>query len=862
MPILLVFMRFSSLFLGIIMLLSLWSCHGGDDMMSSDVIAQNDKFTVTVDSVIEGGYVAAAISDRHITTNYEWHTEAVTALSVLEFRLAINGDDNELPFSKAHYARVGRDTVCRFGEAGEKVGISAGDTLAGEAGVFTIKVDMKPVFDSFKKRGYYVGAKGDTISKQDFCGVWIAGKNAPLSDDFRTLCSEQKYKLKPTADPNVYAIRLDVHKTNSKTVKCRGWEIGKLNEHYPQYHSGQTLVDALYNMAIDNMAGGIAHNRLGANEAAIPIYMSLAYLAPEYSKTLLRTGVDGDSLRRNASWPVVSDHALWVVAAWEVYCVTGDKDWLEYAFKVASKTLDDDLHLMMNKPTGLMHGVFCPYWDWGVNVLYPRWAQGADLFETMAFGNNVAYQAAFETLEQMADALGRDGNDYGDVATKLKETINQKFWDENAGMYKGVSYSCPNGVLLPVTDNLAQAMSVLFDIADDDRAETLVGKTPVANYGLAMLFPGLKPGDAASASDAELQVMWNLAAARVGNENMLRRGLGAMYRAEALMGGDVEIYGCYDGGPLLGGKRHSVATAAGNAAMIFRVMAGMNFLPNGIEFDPIVPECFKGTKLISSFKYRHCTLDISIEGTGNDMAQMLVDEKPTNDNFLPDTLTGRHVVRIVMARTGHSPQSVTLLTAPHLLPEMPVVAWNGKFGWIMNYVATNGYRIVVNGSQNYSVVDSTFTAPFSSGMNVATMVSVNKNGMSQMSRPYLYGQGVRLFEAERGNGADEAQADSTVIRINVPTSGRYYADISYANGNGGLWFAPGCVALVSANTHYQGAVVMPTVGSGVWGKKAHSSIIGLELVKGDNTVVLKKLRQEAAEGASAVKIYGLRLFGK
>ena len=70
-------------------------------MMSSDVIAQNDKFTVTVDSVIEGDYVAAATSDRHITTNYEWRTEAQTAASVLEYRLAINGDDNELPFTKA-----------------------------------------------------------------------------------------------------------------------------------------------------------------------------------------------------------------------------------------------------------------------------------------------------------------------------------------------------------------------------------------------------------------------------------------------------------------------------------------------------------------------------------------------------------------------------------------------------------------------------------------------------------------------------------------------------------------------------------------------------------------------------------------
>ena len=834
----------------------LWSCHDADSVMSNDVIAQNDEFTVTGDSVTEGDHVATALSDRHITTNFEWQTDPKTAPDVLEFRLAINGQDNELPMGKAHYVRLGQDTTFCYGEADDKAADDAGKPGA-KGGGYTVRVDMSRVLEAFKKQGYYVGARGDTTFSSDFGGVWIAGGQWPLTDEMRALREERKYKLSATADPNVYAVKIDAHSTAAKTEKCHDWHIDKLNEDFPQYHSSQMLVDALYNMAIDDVARGVERGgKAATREAYVPIYLSLAYLAPEYSKALLKLGVDGDSLLRNESWPVMSDHALWAVAAWEVYAVTGDKEWLKYAFGVASKTLLEDLRVMMNRPVGLMRGVFCQNYGLGFRTLYPQWMDGADLFETMSLGNNVAYQAAFDALGQMADALGSDDAGSADVAARLKEAVNQRFWDENAGMYRGVAYCNPGSMLLPVTDNFAQALSVLFGIADDDRAETLVARTPIPSYGVPMMFPGVQGQMAGQLTNAEMQALWNIAAAHVGNENALRRGLGAMWRAAALFGGYRNYYACYgNGSPLDGEKPHSVAAAAGCAAMVFRVIAGMNFLPNGIEFDPTVPECLKGTKRIVGFRYRRSTLDISIEGTGNDIGEMFVDDAPAADNFLPDTLTGHHVVRIVMARSGNKTQNVALTSKPHVLPTAPIVAWNGAFGRIVNYAAGNGYRIVVNGTQNYSVVDSTFKAPFSRGMNVAAMVCVNKDGVSQISRPYVYAGGMRTFVAETANAN---MNDSTaVVRLNVNVSGRYYADISYANGSDGLWCSPGCVVEVSANTHLQGFAVTPTLGSGVWKKTGHSSVVELDLVKGDNVVTLKKLT-----GGAAVRLCGLRLLGK
>ena len=82
--------------------------------MSDDVISQNDAYTVTTDSVVQGKWVAVAKSPLHIESNYRSPRETDVS-SLLEFRLSLNSRDNELLVGKAHYAIVGIDTTVTFG---------------------------------------------------------------------------------------------------------------------------------------------------------------------------------------------------------------------------------------------------------------------------------------------------------------------------------------------------------------------------------------------------------------------------------------------------------------------------------------------------------------------------------------------------------------------------------------------------------------------------------------------------------------------------------------------------------------------------------------------------------------------------
>ena len=55
----------------------------------------------------------------------------------------------------------------------------------------------------------------------------------------------------------------------------RSWSVKAVNSHYPTYQSGQMLVDALYNMAIDNIDHGL-RQRQQNTELCYSVVLSLA----------------------------------------------------------------------------------------------------------------------------------------------------------------------------------------------------------------------------------------------------------------------------------------------------------------------------------------------------------------------------------------------------------------------------------------------------------------------------------------------------------------------------------------------------------------------------------------------------------
>lgn len=847
----------------------------GDYSPNNNVIAQNDMFTVTGDSVIQGDFVAYAPSPTEIVTNY--HSPADSAFSpIVEFRLSLNSRDNELRPGSSHYATVGTDTVLRLGVPDAFPAHATRKPLpAGSR--WTLRVNVAPMLHAFRKNGYFVTSTGDSIFSTEFKGIWVAGSAAPLTWDFDNLYSKPQFKLHPTSGDSIYALSLRLNPKKPKAKEIKSWKIDVPNPDYPTYTSKQTLIDALYNMSIDNIVRDIRHDdtfRAGAEwdgvwtrDVSYSTYLALAYLDPVRAMKSLRAKVkDGRIVQdtgTGGSWPVSSDRIVWASAAWEIYTVTGNKHWLRYAFNVIRNTITVDREVVMDRFKGLMHGEQS-YLDWREQS-YPRWMQPKDIYESMCLGTNVVFAHAYSILSDMCDELDIN-NTYEDMATHLKDAINQNLWQEDKGFYSEYLYGGIYPVLSPGIDNLGQALSIIWNIAEDDRAETLMQRTPITDFGVPSIFPrikGIKPYH----NDAVwpfVQAFWNIAAARTGNENALRHGLGSLYRAAALFATNKELLVASTGdfrGTAINSDRQ-LWSAAGNVAMIFRIYAGMQFLPSGIKFEPFVPGCLKGKKNISGFRYRNSVLDISISGTGNEIAKMTLDGKPCDDNFVSAHISGHHSIAIEMQQ-GRSASNRITVSPIFDMPVTPIIEWHGKEAYILNYVKDVDYAVLFNADKDRTTGDSIFAlADLASFSNFTKIYVIPRDGKYQgfMAKPHeiIPPESLSLLQCENFAEAGTALLPSDRARrfvelstsrntdITIPlivkSAGTYFIDVRYANGSGPVNTDNKCaIRSLIVNTHPQGTLVMPQRGQGEWFNTGFSNMVQVELLSGKNIIQIKYL---------------------
>ncbi len=826
------------------------------DGMGNDVISQNDVYTVTCDSVVEGPWSAIAISPTCIKSSYS-PPDSDSNHGVVKFRLAINGHDNEMNQCDYHYATTGSDTtVVTMGVPDTVPTVSQPQAPPVKDHDWVVRVDMRPVVQSLDKKGYYVTATGDTVYADEFKGVWIAGNVSPLSWDFLTLSQKSKLRLRPTALPGIYEIKLRLRPRPKPVTYNHVWKVDRPNPDYAIINTGVTMVDALYNMSISDIERKRHDNGYNGYLEKVPygatpsysIILSLAYLDPQGSMRTLRAMVGDDgSIDRtqdtDGMYPIEANDLSWAMAAWEIYVATGSKKWLRYAYGVIRKTVDTDFDMNCDMQSGLVHG--------GLRLgnnhtqFYPSWMEPKDVYETQSLTVNLLYERAFEILSDMGDELNNENN-YGEKALALKENINEMLWNERHGYYSQYLYMSAYPVQSPGIDNLGQSLSVLWNVADDDRAVNLVKKTPIANYGVPIVSPRYDNGEAVNLSQTVspvVQAFWNLAAAKTGNQHMLRRGLGAMYRAAALFGANRVAWDAYSG-KALNSTNGDLGAAAANAAMVYRVYAGMTFLPGGIEFNPTIPAFMKGIKHIYGFKYRNATLDITISGTGNDIDNISIDNQVGHDNFFSGQLSGHHTIYIKMRNNTQAAQEVTLGDQNFTMPATPVVKWLKDSTCILNYNSNLDYRMVVNGQLLYTVNDSTTLRRLTTGprFTVSAIAGVGRYALSYLSRPYYQvpaSSHVPLGTTAVTLMGAVSRADAR-LTVTVPVGGDYLIDLRYANGNAAS--ASSCpVYMLYANTHAQGALVMPPRGDGEWMNKGWSNMITAELLKGDNVIELKRL---------------------
>ena len=420
-------------------------------------------------------------------------------------------------------------------------------------------------------------------------------------------------------------------------------------------------------------AGG-AYNEPWTRDASINSWNAASLLEPAVARNTLwavcQKKDDGSIvLQRDNQW---WDKVIWITAAWNHYKVTGDKQFLQTAYGVAQDELKLTRAQYFNSDTGLFRGpaVFAdgiagypePIYD-PTNksgfVLDHHFSQ-----DLMALSTNCVYYAGYRNAANMAGQLNRPASEVktlNDAADALKIAINGKLWDANKGTYDYFVYGAgpKAGERDTTQEGIGLSFAILSGVADKTQAQSMVKHAHISPNGMTTQWPHFarfsdeKPGRHNVMVWPLVNGMWASAAAQTGDVAAFQRETEDV----ALLGissGDNfnEIYnpitGKGDGGwqgfhwgPLL----DQTWSATAYLRMMYSGLFGMNFRPDGVLLSPTLPANW-GNVQLSGLKYRGATLDISLQGQGNQIASVTIDGKKSKSAFVPATLTGAHSVNI------------------------------------------------------------------------------------------------------------------------------------------------------------------------------------------------------------------------
>ena len=349
-------------------------------------------------------------------------------------------------------------------------------------------------------------------------------------------------------------IQSDYQSSTSMPVKDKtavSWKLSRDITAFPQYHSELPVSDAVYNLSLEEMIRAVEKDstfRTGekwggvwTRDISYSIIHSMAYMQPRVAMySLLRkvnkkkriiqdTGTGG-------AYPCSTDRIIWAVAAWELYKVTGDTNWLQQAYTIIKNSVEDDLQNVYDAKTGLVKGE-SSFLDWREET-YPAWMQPADIYESECLGTNAVHYQANRILSQMAAILKdtKAVTKYQSIAARIKEGINQYLWMPDKKYYAQYLYGRNYKILSPRSEALGEALCVLFGIADTEKTKQIIAHTPLTAYGISCIYPQIPdiPPYHNNANWPFVQAYWLRAAAMAGNEKAVLESIADIYRPAAL----------------------------------------------------------------------------------------------------------------------------------------------------------------------------------------------------------------------------------------------------------------------------------------------------------------------------------------
>ncbi|MES2847588.1 MAG: glycogen debranching protein [Bacteroidota bacterium] len=842
---------------------------------TDNVIWKTKAYTIYKDSVVQGAYTAKALSSTEIVSNYKSPTNLFQP-SKIAFKFSINGKDNEMQPGADHHFNVlngiAETPLIKFGEQLKDTTTESKKYLSPETKL-TIRVDMNAVLNDFRSKGYYTTFKGDKIYKEDFKGLFVAGNTLPMDWDFDNLHNKEGLELKDTDGDGIYETTLTLNTQKNEKQTDASWKLSKDISAFPQYRSGNTMADAIYNMSVEEMIKAVEPDstfRTGKEWAGVwtrdisySIILSMAHLQPEVAKKSLMKKVNKkkriiQDTGTGGAYPCSTDRMIWATAAWEIYKATGDKEWLQQAYIIIKNSVDDDMSNAYDAVTGLVKGE-SSFLDWREQT-YPKWMQPADIYESENLGTNAVHYNANKVLEQMAFLVRKpaDAIKYKRNAEKIKTGINKYLWMADKGYFGQYLYGRNFKTLSPRAEALGEALSVYFNIADPSKQSSVISKVPVTDYGITCIYPQIPniPPYHNNAVWPFVQSYWALASAKVGNEQSVMESIAAIYRPAALFVTNKENF-VADNGDFAGtviNSSNMLWSLSGSLAMVQKVIFGIEFQADKLLFHPFVPKALAARRMLTNFKYRNATLNIVMEGYGNKVQAFYIDNRQSSVYEISQTITGRHSVRIILSNSFTS-QGTINKTENITTPATPIVSFNNNEKPQMQWQPVEGakeYWIFKDGK----IIDKTIKTIFPIVVDVLEyqVIAVDKNNVQSFAcEPFLLTtMPGNIYEIEEfakksdlpykgfsGKGFVEINTTKN-RRIDIPIvidEGSYAINFGYANGNGPVNTENKCaIRTLSIDNKFAGTIIFPQRGKDEWSNWGVSNTLHVKLTEGKHII--------------------------
>jgi hypothetical protein len=611
------------------------------------------------------------------------------------------------------------------------------------------------------------------------------------------------------------------------TSKKFVWKLSEDISNYPTYQSEKPLIDALYKLSLEELeknktADGLLYNTgakwegVWTRDVSYSFLLSLAYISPDIAKRCLlkkvKNGMIVQDTGSGGAWPVSTDRMTWVLAAWEIYKVTGEREWLELIYPIIKKSIDaDNKTIYYENSLALGESSFL---DWREQT-YPRWMAPVDIYRSANLGTNCVHYQSNVILASMAQILGESSEKYSSKAAYLKTAINAQLWMADKGYYAQFRYGKHYQSLSPKSEALGEALSILFDIADDEKSKLIISNTPVVPFGTPCIYPQI-PDISPYHNNGIwpfVQSYWNMACAKTKNEKALQHGLASIYRAAGLYLTNKENMVAESGtskGTAINSDRQ-LWSVSGNIAMIYRIFAGMHFEVDRLNFSPVVLKEYGQSRTITNFKYREAVLNIQINGFGTEIKSFAVNGVNQTPEIMGD-LKGEINIVIQMANDTFGASKINLLPVA-FSPNTPKIKLvNNILSWDEN-VKVPKYQIFKNGEALKTTNQNNFEIDLNNEIQ-----NFSEKGYIELSK---------------------SKNTTWNISFETETEGEYLIQFSYANGSGRMCCTNKCgIRTLSIDKQRIGTMVFPILEEDNWSTWALSNSRKAMLTKGTHTLQL------------------------